>query len=248
MPPSFRQRTQQGLDALMDIFFARSCVHCGQMVEDSPFQFLCRGCSRELILSHPPACSTCGYPFFGMLAGARTCPHCLDLDPVFDRGLTLFLAKGPARSVIHDLKYHAGFYILKDVSRMIAQAQFFQSYICDAILVPVPLHPTKLRERGFNQSEKIAEMLEKAAQNSSKVENLLIRGRYTNSQTRLNREQRQQNVKNAFALASDAVVIPQQQYIIVDDVFTTGSTLNACASVLRESGATQVKIVTLGHG
>jgi ComF family protein len=233
---------------LADVFFARSCVHCGDVVEDSPYDFLCGSCSREVIISAPPACFICGYPFFGMLAGPKMCPHCAELDPVFDQGKTLFLAKGPTRSMIHDLKYHAGFYILKDVATMIASAPYYQRFIEDAVLIPVPLHPTKLRERGYNQSEKIAHILAKAANGRSRVENLLTRQVYTGTQTRLNRDQRHQNVKNAFALAPDTVVIPNQQYILVDDVFTTGSTLNACASVLRGAGATRLKVATLGHG
>ncbi len=235
--------------ALADVFFARNCVHCGEMVEDgSPYDFLCTGCSREVVISTPPACFVCGYPFFGMLAGPKTCPHCTELDPVFDQGKTLFLAKGPARSIIHDLKYHSGFYVLKDVARMIAGANYYQQYIDNAVLVPVPLHSTKLRERGYNQSEKIAETLAATTNGRSRVENLLVRQLYTETQTQLNRQQRHQNVKNAFALTPDAVVIPDQLYILVDDVFTTGSTLNACATVLRNAGATRLKVVTLGHG
>jgi len=114
--------------------------------------------------------------------------------------------------------------------------------------VPVPLHPIKLRERGFNQSEKIAQMLVEASDGSSRVEHLLIRRVYTQTQTRLNHAQRHQNVKNAFALAPDTVLIPDKQYILVDDVFTTGSTLNACARVLRAAGATHLNVVTIGHG
>ncbi|MFW2478750.1 MAG: double zinc ribbon domain-containing protein [Lentimonas sp.] len=234
--------------SLADVFFARSCVHCGDAVEDSPYDFLCGACSREIFLSTPPACSTCGFPFFGMLAGPKICPHCTDLNPLFDEGKTLFLTKGPARSMIHELKYHSGFYILEDAARMIEEAPFYQQYIDNAILVPVPLHPTKLRERGFNQSDKIAQMLENITKQRSKVENLLIRTRFTQTQTHLNREQRHQNVKNAFALAPNAVVIPDQQYILVDDVFTTGSTLNACAQILQAAGVTRLKVATLGHG
>jgi len=239
----FKQLTQP----LVEVFFPRSCLHCGDAVEYSDFQFLCRVCSRELFLSKPPICSTCGYPFFGMLAGPRVCPHCVELDPLFKQGKTLFLAKGPARSIIHVLKYQSGFYVLEDVKVMIAKVPHYKEYFDGAILIPVPLHPTKERERGFNQSLVIAKSLNEATE-AKDLQNLLVRTMYTQTQTRLSRAARHQNVKNAFALAADAVVIPNQTYILVDDVITTGSTLNACAAVLREAGANQVKVATLGHG
>lgn len=232
---------------LLDVFFPRSCVHCGDAVEGSGYQFLCRGCARELMLSKSPACTTCGYPFFGMLAGPRVCPHCVELDPLFEEGKTLFLAKGPGRSLVHELKYQAGFYVLRDVAAMLAQAPYYKAYFAGAVLVPVPLHAAKLRERGFNQSERIAEAL-CAATGAESVQNCLVRTVYTQTQTRLSRAARHQNVKNAFALAKDAVVIPEQTYILVDDVFTTGSTLNACAAVLRGAGCQHLRVATLGHG
>jgi ComF family protein len=111
----------------------------------------------------------------------------------------------------------------------------------------VPLHPTKERERGFNQSLAIAKSLNDATM-AKDLQELLVRKMYTQTQTRLSRAARHQNVKNAFALASDAVVISNQTYILIDDVFTTGSTLNSCAAVLLEAGATQIKVATLGHG
>lgn len=232
---------------VVEIFYPRSCLHCGDAVEHSDYQFLCSACSRELFLSKPPSCSTCGYPFFGMLAGPRICPHCTELDPLFEQGKTLFLAKGPARSIIHALKYQSGFYVLEDVKVMIAKIPSYKDYFDGAILVPVPLHPTKERERGFNQSLVIAKSLNDATM-SKDLQNLLVRKVYTQTQTRLSRTARHQNVKNAFALDSDAVVIPNQTYILVDDVITTGSTFNACAAALREAGATQIKVATLGHG
>ncbi|WPJ94118.1 ComF family protein [Coraliomargarita algicola] len=232
---------------MLDVFFPRSCVHCGDAVEDSDYQFLCRDCSRELFLSKPPTCTTCGYPFFGMLAGPRTCPHCVELNPLFEQGKTLFLAKGPARSLIHELKYKSGFYVLQDVQTMIASAPYYRDYFKGSILVPVPLHATKERERGFNQSRVIAEALLQATE-ALEVQNMLLRRLYTQTQTRLSRSDRHQNVKNAFALVTDAVVIPNQTYILIDDVFTTGSTLNACAAVLRGAGVDSIKVATLGHG
>ena len=232
---------------LIEIFYPRSCLHCGDAVEHSDYQFFCNACSRELFFSNPPGCSTCGYPILGMLVSSRVCPHCAELDPLFEQGKTLFLAKGPARSIIHALKYQSGFYVLEDVKVMIAKVPSYKDYFDGAILVPVPLHPTKERERGFNQSLAIAKSL-KDATTAKDLQNLLVRNVYTQTQTRLSRTARHQNVKNAFALASDDVVIPNQTYILIDDVFTTGSTLNSCAAVLLEAGATQIKVATLGHG
>lgn len=233
--------------SLLDVFFPRSCVHCGGAVDGAAFRYLCGPCSSELFVARPPNCRTCGYPFFGMVAGPRACPHCEALDPVFDEGRTLFLAKGPGRALVHELKYKMGTYVLEDVQTLIRNTGYFLEYFENAILVPVPLHPTKLRERGYNQSELIAQAIA-AASGARGVANLLGRRAYTQTQTRLSRAARQRNVKNAFALADDAAVMADYSYIIVDDVFTTGSTLNACAAVLREAGATRLKVATLGHG
>lgn len=234
------------LHAAADLIFPRSCVHCSDAVDSSGYDFLCKNCAREIFFSDPPACTTCGYPFFGQLAGPKTCPHCAELNPAFDQGKTLFLAKGPARSLLHELKYHRGFYVLKDLGRMVASAKHYHHYLAGAQLVPVPLHADKERERGFNQSLKIAQML--ASRCEAKVADILNRVQYTQTQTRLDRKARHQNVKNAFAMAPNAHVIPDQHYILIDDVFTTGSTLNACARVLRQAGAQQIKVATLGHG
>lgn len=182
-----------------------------------------------------------------MLAGPQTCPHCAELSPIFDEGKTLFLAKGPARSIIHEIKYHSGFYALNDLQRMVNACPHYLEYLENSVLIPVPLHPAKQRERGYNQSEKIAQMLAKVA-SGALVEKLLVRTKFTQTQTRLSRAERDKNVKNAFALAADAVVIHDLNYILVDDVFTTGSTLNACATVLRDAGATRLKVATIGHG
>jgi ComF family protein len=232
----------------LEVFFPRSCVSCGDGVDGSVYEHLCEACARELFLARPPACGICGYPFFGMLAGPQICPHCAELNPVFDSGKTLFLAKGPGRELIHELKYHSGSYVFRDIGRMIAEATHYRDYLLDATLVPVPLHATKLRQRGYNQSERIAHCLCQSTEGRSEVKNLLVRIKFTSTQTRLNREERNRNVKNAFALSKDAVVIPDRQYILIDDVFTTGSTLNACAAVLRKAGAERIKVATLGHG
>ena len=234
--------------AALDLIFPRSCIHCGNPVENSPYDFICSECANEIIECLPPACKTCGYPFYGMIIAEKSCPHCIDLEPLFDEGKALFLAKGAGRSLLHELKYQQRPYVLKDLFRMINDSAHYLKYIRNASFVPVPLHPVKLRERGFNQSEQIAKVLTLATKGSSQIENLLVRKQYTRSQTRLNQTERYQNVKNAFALAPNTVLTQSKNYILVDDVFTTGSTLNACAHVLRKAGAIHLKVATIGHG
>lgn len=236
------------LKATLDLVFPRSCIHCSGSIEASPYDFICADCASGLIECSPPACTTCGHPFYGAVVSAKSCPHCVELDPVFDQGKTLFIARETGRSLLHELKYRQGTYILKDLGRLVKHSEHYLEYLQNATLVPVPLHPTKLRERGFNQSELIAELLARSAGSSTRIERLLIRKQYTQSQTRLNRSKRYQNVKNAFALAPNAVLDLQRLYILVDDVFTTGSTLNACARVLREAGVVHLKVATIGHG
>jgi ComF family protein len=241
-------RVKQTAKAALDLVFPRACLHCGEHTEGSLLDFVCIDCTRELHICQPPACTTCGYPFFGMLSGDRSCPHCAELDPLFSQGKTLFLAKGAGRSLLHHLKYQEGFYALKDLRTLAEATPHYRNYFESSTLVPVPLHPTKERERGYNQSDYLVNMLSRLYQPALPVENLLIRTKFTQTQTRLNRSKRQQNVKNAFALAPDAVLDSSVNYILVDDVFTTGATLNACARVLLDHGATQIKVATLGHG
>lgn len=241
-----RTQLRSILYAATDLVFPRSCVHCAQACKHAYYDFLCQRCARELFFSEPPACTTCGYPFLGQLAGPKTCPHCVELAPLFDQGKTLFLAKGPARSLLHELKYRHGFYVLRDLAQMVERTNHYKRYLQGATLIPVPLHPVKARERGFNQSQRLAAMLAKTC--DAQVAELLIRTQFTQTQTRLDRNARQQNVKNAFAIAPNAHVIAQTNYILIDDVFTTGSTLNACAAVLRQAGAQSIKVATIGHG
>ena len=112
----------------------------------------------------------------------------------------------------------------------------------------MPLYPRKLRERHYNQSLLLAQCGAQAADGQAEVKELLCRVVDTESQTHYDRATRQENLKNAFALAPSATINPALRYVLVDDVFTTGSTLNSCASTLRRGGALILDVVTFGHG
>lgn len=239
---------------LGDVIFPPRCVHCGGLVDDEDaaaaagFRHLCLACTAALEWVNPPHCTTCGHPFYGVVEGERLCPHCEGLDPAFNEGRTAVLFKGPARSLVIELKYHRGLHVLRDMAEIFRRAPHVLSWVRNAVLIPVPLHPRKARERGYNQAHLLADALAHAAGADTQVQRLLRRRVDTTSQTAFDRRTRLANLKNAFALVPRAALNPTLHYILVDDVFTTGSTLNACARALRRGGGVNVDVVTFGHG
>lgn len=225
-----------------------SCVHCGGLVETSPLQHVCAECVPLLVRVEPPCCPCCGHPFFGEASGERLCVHCEGLRPQFGEGRTAVLFRGPARALVHALKYHHGLHVLEDMATLVAASPHVADFLRGAVLVPVPLHGRKERERGYNQARELVAALVETLGEGTLGQNLLVRVQDTQTQTNLDRSQRQANLKNAFALAPGAGINPDLRYVLIDDVFTTGSTLNACAAVLRRAGALNVDVCTFGHG
>lgn len=146
------------------------------------------------------------------------------------------------------MKYKGQVHLLEDLSRIIFRAEGVVDFARGGVLVPVPLHPRKERERGFNQSLLMAERIAVLTKGEARVWDGLERVRDTESQTQFDRKRRQRNLKNAFALRKNCTFNPELRYILVDDVFTTGSTLNACAAALSRGGILQIDVITFGHG
>ncbi len=238
------------------LVFPAACVHCRAIVETDAdtgapvagLRHLCGRCAAQLDFVQPPHCSTCGHPFYGAVEENRQCLKCEGLEPAYREGRTAVLFKGPARALVIELKYHRGLHVLEDMTEIFRRATHVTAAVRGGVLVPVPLHPRRARERGYNQSELLARALATAAGGETRVELLLTRAVDTHTQTAFDRRTRMANLKNAFALARGATLTPALHYILVDDVFTTGSTLNSCARTLRRAGALNLDVVTLGHG
>ena len=200
----------------------------------------------------PPACPVCGGAF-----NARDiiCPDCIDaitecsnsyIPP--ERNLThvdnisiLLPYDSICRTLIHALKYHGMKSTGQVLGKLMAKKTMKDcSPAENSCIVPVPLHPSKLKERGYNQSERLAEGF--ASFTGFEVcDNLLSRTKHTGTQTALDHEQRALNVRNAFRYSGEKS-LSGRPVIIIDDVMTTGSTISECAKALRDGGAGEILV------
>ncbi len=234
------------LEAILDVIYPRHCIGCGEAVDGGRFRWICPACELDLYLVREPSCQTCGYPFFGRVESLRSCVHCQHLDPVFEEGRTLFLHRGVGRHLIAEMKYRGGLYLISDIIGLAARYPGMSRYVSGCEIVPVPLHSRRERERGYNQSREIARRMARCF--GGRVSDVLERVRDTESQTRLTRRKRLRNMKKAFAIRPGIDLDSRSTYMLVDDVFTTGATLNACATALRRNGAQRIRVQTLAHG
>lgn len=244
--PSFKDFIGQKLHFVADFFFPRFCIVCGVRVDDVVGGYLCVGCFSKVLLHGGNGCRFCGLPCANPSVKDFVCSQCRELKPHFDFGANLFAFNEVGRQLVHTLKYHSGFFLKRDIQTLFRKHARFAEFLYDSALVPVPLHFCRLWKRGFNQSEWIADRLSEIT--ACPVRCLLKRKRYTRTQTSLTRTARKQNVNGAFVVSKKFLLSQKQRYILIDDVYTTGATLNACAKALKEAGAGSVGIFTLGHG
>ena len=236
-------------ESFLDVVFPRNCVISGDMVEEnSPYRFISKSVARKLFHVQAPHCRTCGYPYFGaVMASDRACPKCKELKPIYGECRTVILVEGVGRELVHKFKYEGATYLLQDFYSIFGNCAGLLDYLDGAQLVPVPLHPRKLRERGFNQSEALCKALVRL-QPTAELADSLQRTVDTPSQTLFSRKERMRNLRSAFRIDPKVAVDSEKRYLIVDDVFTTGSTVNACSRALKKGGIRRIDILTLGHG
>jgi competence protein ComFC len=232
---------------LADVLFPRDCLVTQRPMENERLRYLSQEGLGRLEWIHDPRCTVCGHPYDGWLEGERTCPHCLEITPAYNRALCAFRARGFARNIIHKIKYQQSPWLVEDLVVAALDDQQFRRHCAGSILVPVPMHDHKKRERHYNQAERIAQALEKRAPGCMVI-NALIKILPTVSQTKLGRGERRTNVAKAFALNKNIKLNLQARYVVVDDVLTTGATLHACAQVLRKAGIKNVDALALAHG
>jgi len=175
------------------------------------------------------------------------CKGCREFEPSFHAGMSMFRLDQLGKKLIHEIKYQGVKRVLKDMPIWLDFVPEFAEFIRGATLIPVPLHPRKLRKRNFNQSLWLAKSFAEAVGEGTWVEEALIRTRMTKTQTKLDLKERRKNVKNAFALRPGNCLDVSDRLVLVDDVFTTGATLDACAQALIQGGFPNVEVATAGR-
>jgi competence protein ComFC len=247
MNKSIAHRWGSFFRATLDLIYPRQCQICGETRWCENFSFLCNDCFRSAIPIQPPCCESCGLPFQGKIQEPFLCPNCSDMKLYFDRAIAIVRFQGVVRRAIHGFKYSHQSYWLKVLHTWFIQGadDLLQPETFD-LIIPVPLHTLRERERGFNQSWQLIQPLaEKWALASDR--NGLVRVRETVTQTNLDRQERLQNLKGAFQV-SNPENIQGKRILLVDDVLTTGATANECARALSQAGATSVLVFTLARG
>ncbi len=225
------------IDPVLALVFSAACPSCGLYLEHPLQGPLCSDCWARVAPAVVTRCR-CGR----RLSRGVSCGRCRrGLEP-FRAGLSLGPYDGPLRAAIHELKYNGKRRVARRLAEALVSAAGARDLLsADAVLVPVPLHPRRERERGFNQAECLSTAMA-AAVGLRHEPRALVRRIDTCSQTGLKAQQRRRNVAGAFAVRRRGAVAGRP-VVLVDDVMTTGATLRACAQALRDAGASEVRVV-----
>ena len=243
MPLSLTATLRRLLHAILPV----NCAACGAALTDDPVPFFCRACWDAIRPLPGPACPGCGLPFASDVALTYSPDHrclaCRQDPPAFTRAWSCYAYEPPLQQAIHLFKYRGKVTLAGALGTLLRNAWPELPEI--DILMPVPLHRSRLRGREYNQSLLLADELNRDLRLPLAYDNL-VRLRATPPQTELSRSERLANLRRCFALRRPAQVAAKR-ILLIDDVMTTGTTINECAKALRKAGAADVYALTLAR-
>jgi len=227
---------------LIDIIYPPRCHICRDFLSgdlpENEATFFCQTCSADFTKITSPLCTVCSTPLDSSQED-HLCEDCLRKRPHYEKIYACYLYDGAILDAIHQFKYGSKSFLAESLGKLFAQfAEDRIQKLDDLLTIPVPLHLKRLRERGFNQSLLLARNI--ALKMGSELDFLSLRRvRYTTAQTGLGKKERRKNVRNAFQVVTPDAV-EGRTVLLVDDVATTGNTLNECARILKKSGCRNV--------
>ena len=228
-------------DKVLDIIYPRRCPVCDEPVSN-PGSLVCRECEGAFYEIREPYCLKCGKPLRD--DSNALCEGCMRREHDFARGRAALIYDDILKESVYRFKYggrreYADYYVDRMAETL---GPFVESCAAQAI-IPIPLHKSRLKTRGYNQAALLAYGLSKRF-NIPVREDILIRSGKTGVQKSLRAGQRQNNLKKAFKIDCDVVKL--KNIILVDDIYTTGSTVDAAARLLHDAGVTDVYCAVLG--
>lgn len=231
---------------LSNVIFPPQCLGCAEILHQSDDHIFCPACEEKINFISGSICNICGTTFPDSPAESHLCGECLEKRPYFFCSRAVFRYENIILKAIHQFKY----------KRNIARGEILASFMADfsfpdiefsgySLIIPVPLHIKRLRERGFNQSLVLARSLGEKRQIPVDF-SLLRRHKYALTQTASNKKERKKNIQGAFEVSSKGN-ITGKNILLVDDVYTTGATVNECSKTLIKAGAQKVSVLTLAR-
>lgn len=212
---------------LLDLLFPPRCLGCRQSG-----MWICQACLEQVGRTEGLFCTHCGQP----ISGVESCIHCRNHEPVLAAVEAPFLFEGVVRQAVHALKYRGRRVLAEPLGSLLAGFARSRRWPA-ATIVPVPLHARRERDRGYNQSALLGRVLAEGL-GWPLLCRSLFRWRHTDPQVGLDRRARRENVRDAFRWQASSA--PPRRVLLLDDVYTTGATMAACAQALRAAGAEEI--------
>ncbi|MEM9080658.1 MAG: ComF family protein [Verrucomicrobiota bacterium] len=232
------------LPRLLDWIYPPRCTLCETPLNNG--RHLCQTCSHQLPRLNNNRCLTCAHQLEGPVGLQPQCPNCQTLKPAFDFANASLLGTAHVIDLIHRFKLQGQVELARDLAPFLvdtfrSDSRFTQ--LANPLLIPVPLHPRRQRERKYNQAHELTRFTAKLLDINS--QNLLRRTAFKPRQATLTRKQRLQNLHNAFTPKSPKTNLKNRDLILIDDVLTTGSTLHECARALRSGKPRTIAVLTV---
>ena len=223
------------------------CTACRIPLSEDPIPLFCSACWHKIVPLQQPGCARCNRPFPSPMASTysptHVCQPCATRPPSYTKAWTLYPYLPPLQDAICLLKYRGKIALTSALAQLMIQR--LPSLPAVDLIMPVPLHPTRLREREFNQSLLLADRVGASLNQPISYANL-IRNTPSPPQTMLSRRGRLKNLRGAFRVQEPDAVLGKR-ILLIDDVYTTGTTVNECAKTLRKAGSSDVFVLTLAR-
>lgn len=231
----FLNRTK---DLILELIFPNRCICCGEMLEYAKDPWLCTKCRDKVKPITGRVCGICGVP----IISGDICVDCRDRKIYFKKAYCAYVYKNEVRKAIHNIKFNDSPRYIKYFAPILYNCAIEKGFDGADTVTFVPMRPKNKRKRGYNQSELLAKQLSRLGM--GKFKPLLKKVRDTKNQHDIEREERRKNLKDAFA-PIDTADIKGMKILLVDDIYTTGSTVNECAKTLIKAGAQSVEVVCI---